>query len=310
MREMPNLQETVYEYNKKQIKQYPCHVNRASALGHDCLRYLYHMRMNWQDAQPHDVELQRIFNEGNNQEAAVLRELADAGVDVIEQQTALSWSEFNITGHVDGVLSVDGKAVPLEIKSMHPNIWRGLFRDGARTYEWHEVSEGFQKKPWLRKYFAQLQVYMLCKNNDQAILLCKNKSDGALAQVNVSLDYAYAESLVLKAEAVNKAVDIKQAPARIPFDNDTCRRCEYNHLCCPDEIAKDPYQCIADETVAEWCEDDTTLAEAAKKRDKARKELLKYCKANKTNGSLKLSVGGRYAMDYNGRTLKVEKLNT
>lgn len=306
---LPDLKNKLYRNSKSKIKQWPCHTNRASAIGHDCERYLWYMRTAWDQAQAHDVELQRIFDEGNQHERAVLQELAEAGVDVIEQQTALFDKQYNLSGHVDGVINVEGKAVPLEIKSMSAHIFDSIFKRGADVYEWPEVSQGFTTKPWLRKYFAQLQVYMLCKNNDQAILLCKNKGNGAIAQINVFLDYDYAESLLLKCERINKAVNAEEVPARIHFDNDVCRRCEYNHLCCPDEIAKDPYQCIADEQVADWCKTDCDLSEAAKQRDRARKDLLAYCKANKRNGSLKLAVMGKYAMDYNGRTLKITDIS-
>jgi CRISPR/Cas system-associated exonuclease Cas4 (RecB family) len=306
MNGLPNLQEKLYTAAEKRIEIYPCHTNRASALGHDCERYLVYMRTEWDKALPHDVNLQLIFDEGNNQEKAVLQALAEAGVDVIEQQTSLHEKDLNITGHVDGVLNIKGTAVPLEIKSMSPHIWDSIFKRGAAVYEWEEVAEGFQTKFWLRKYYAQLQIYMLCKNNDKAILLCKNKTTGALAQVDIGLNYDYAEQLLQRAEIINRFVEAGELPDRIPFNNEVCRRCEYNHLCCPDEIAMDPYQTISDDQVAEWCKKDLEFAPAAKEKKAARDNLLKFVKANKDRR--RWLVDGKYNLEYNGKRISLTEI--
>jgi CRISPR/Cas system-associated exonuclease Cas4 (RecB family) len=305
---MIDITQKIHDLARSHIKQYPCHANRASAIGHECERHLYYMRTAWDQAQPHDVGLQQIFEEGQTHEASVLKSLAEAGIDVIEQQQSLYDPQYKISGHVDGVLNIGQKAVPLEIKSMSPNIWASIFRDGARRYPWREVEDRFQAKPWLKKYHAQLTIYMFLKDNDQAVLLCKNKSSGAIAQVDIDLDFDYAEALIQKAERINNAVKDETPPDRTPFSNEVCRSCEFNHLCCPYEVALDPFQTISDAQLEEWCMHDYMYEGAAKLRADARKNLLAYCKAHP---DLRRAIVGPYTIvATNGKTrttVKVQK---
>ena len=50
----------IKEAKRKKIKNYPCHVPRASEIGHPCERYLVYSITNWQDRQPYEPELQVI----------------------------------------------------------------------------------------------------------------------------------------------------------------------------------------------------------------------------------------------------------
>jgi hypothetical protein len=247
---VPNLVNDLYEEATKRIGDGACHSVRASAIGHDCERYLVYSIANWEDATQKTVGTRLIFDEGNLHERAVLQSLPKAGHDVIEQQRNLTWREYNITGHVDGVLVVNGKAVVLEIKSMADHIWRGIFRDGPRAYLWMEVEEEFQGKPWLRKYYAQQQAYMILKEAPAAIMLCKNKQTGGYAQVNLELDYEYAEGLLQRAERINKHVADGTYPERIAWDAEVCGRCDFLHLCHPDRVNEDPIKFVEDAEAA------------------------------------------------------------
>jgi len=303
---MIDITQKIHALARSHIKTYPCHANRASAIGHECERHLYYMRTAWDQAQPHDVGLQQVFEEGSIHEAAVLKTLAEAGVDVIEQQMSLFDPHYKISGHVDGVLAVDNKAVPLEIKSMSAHIWNSIFRDGARRYLWLEVADRFQTRPWLKKYHAQLTVYMFLKDNDQAVLLCKNKGSGAIAQVDIELDYTFAEALIQKAERINKAVEEEKPPDRIPFSNELCRDCAWNHLCCPDEVAQDPFVTITDKQLAEWCQAEYELVDSANARRRVRENLTAFCKAH--TGTTRF-IAGDYTLEYNGKVRKTVKVS-
>lgn len=274
-----NLVKKVYDLTASKIKQYPCHVNRASNLGHECLRHLVYCRTNWQNAEPVGVELQRIFDQGNMEETAIIRELLEAGVSVAEQQMTLWWEEYKISGHMDLSIVEQEEAgqamlsIPCEIKSANPNIFSSLFYRGAGVYEWEEVEAAFQKKPWTRKYLAQLQVYMLMKNIDRGYFLFKDKSSGAIAQVNVKLDYEYAESLLQKAELINKHVDDGTLPDPIAFDDQVCGMCQHRMTCCPDKM-EDPLRFI-DESIIEEA---LKTREAAEEAGKVYKQLDKRVK--------------------------------
>jgi len=134
---------------------------------------------------------------------------------------------------------------------MNPHIWTGLFKLGAGVYRWRDVALGFGSKPWLRKYLAQVTLYSLLKGSEKSLLLCLNKSTGELAQVDVPLDYDYAEEILRRAERVNAHVDAGTLPERIPFDDSVCPRCPFYALCLPSHIGRAPIAFLEDDEV-EW----------------------------------------------------------
>lgn len=234
---MIDLITPIYKMKEKKIKRYSCFVNRASGIGYfvpelnGCLRRGVFTRTKWKDQELHSIETQLIFDEGNNQERTVLIDLAQAGIDIIEQQFAYEWKEYQITGHCDGKVyytksilnnySMPLKA-PLEIKSMHPVIF-----DQIDTYN------DLKKYPWTRSYMSQINLYMLMDNVPNGILLLKNKSTGALKQINVELDYTLGEQCIRTCEAINKHIKNETIPDKI-IDISTCKKCPFKLICLPD----------------------------------------------------------------------------
>ena len=68
-------------------------------------------------------------------------------------------------------------------------------------------------------------------------MLFKNKATGALKQINVSLDYAFAEGICKRLETVNKHVKEGTYPDRID-DRSICKFCDFRHICLPDEVTE------------------------------------------------------------------------
>ena len=211
----------VERYVQSLIKPWPCNTNRASEIGHECERYLVFLRTKGGEKKLHSLDSQFIFMEGAIQERAVLRLLDDAGIEVIEQQRPFEWKDHQLTGHIDGKIIVDGGLLPLEVKSMAPWIF-----DKTNT-----LDDFFNSKYyWIRKYPAQLTMYMLMDAKDRALFLLKNKSTGKLKEVLIELDYDYGESLVQKAERVNQYIADKIIPEPIQW-GDVCSKCDFNHIC-------------------------------------------------------------------------------
>jgi len=229
--------EKIEALKRSRIEQWPVRSNRASDLGHDCIRYLVLNRIRWQEKTLHDVNLQTIFDEGNLHEKAVLRDLQDAGLNIIEQQRAFEWPEYQITGHIDAKLAVNGNVIPLEIKSSSPFMWQSL-----NTIQ--DLYNG--KYHYLRKYPAQMTCYLLMDEKPEGLFLFKNKQTGALKEIPMSLDYDLGEKLLKKAEAINKHVADGTLPDCIPYDEQICGDCGFEHICLPDvkrdalEIQTDP----------------------------------------------------------------------
>lgn len=251
---LPDIVAKLRERTAASIQQRPCYSNSASEIGAACERYLTYRRTSWDQAKPVSVELAEIFAEGHLHEQAVIADMRAAGIEVIEQQTTLAVDKrANVTGHVDGVIVVDGVRVPFDVKSMSEHIWRTVALRGAGVYDWAEVAEAFRAKPWLRKYAGQLQLYMYGFSVERGLLLCKNKATGALAQIVMALDLDLCGDLLARGERIEAHVVAWTYPDRIPWDVDECGRCAFLHLCCPERVDTPPERWIDAAEIAEAC---------------------------------------------------------
>lgn len=221
------LVERIDQMKREKIKVSPCHSNRASELGHECLRRLCWLRTRWQDQAPPDLGLQYIFDQGEAEEKIAIRDLEDAGIEVTRQQKSLSWPKYQITGHLDIKASLNGSApLPVEIKSMAPWIWDGIetLADMIHSRHW-----------WIRKYPAQMLLYLLLEGEENGLFLLKNKSTGRYKEVPIALstaeNYAEAEALIQKAERINAHVAAETVPP-VPdgIDRKVCEGCSFYGL--------------------------------------------------------------------------------
>lgn len=275
---------------QQRIKVSPCHTNRASEMGHPCLRYLVYCRSRWQDRKAIDARLQAIFDMGVSIEALVKRDLEDARVEVTESQVALFDARYQLSGHLDCKVAFNGSPnVPLEIKGIQPFDWEKL----------NALSDFFvSKKPWIRKYPGQILLYMLLTNSERGILLLKNKLSAEEKIIVIegltdeSLDYA--EELLQKCEAVNKHVAEHTVPERMA-SLEFCDRCDFAHLCCPDE-AFGPLEVMLDEEFEAILDARAGLEASAKLFDEldgdAKEKVKRILDAKKfTEGRTRLQCG-------------------
>jgi len=286
---MKNLVEAVLAEKAKKIKRYPCNSNRASGLGYavellgGCLRRGVLERTRWAEKELHDARMQLIFDEGHNQETVVLRDLAEAGIEIIGQQTPYEWKDLQITGSIDGKYVEDGVAYPVEIKSMNPMIF-----DAVHTFE------DFKKKPWTRSYMAQITLYMLLQGVDKGIFILKNKSNGMLKQITVDLDYELGEACLKAAEAINCYVKAGTVPEVIK-DIQVCKDCPYKLICCPAIQFGEPLK-ISDDPIFEERLDKYFLIKPIEKESKDLYEIIRdRAKAQAAGGELNL-LQGKYRL--------------
>lgn len=232
--------EKIMEAKQKKIKQFPIHSNRASDLGHPCVKYHVLNRTRWQERELHDAALQTIFDLGNEFEQIILKELNEAGIPVIEQQRPFEWREYQITGHIDGKLLIDGKTIPFDAKSCSPFVF-----DYIRDIK--SLING--KYPYLRKYPTQLNLYMLMSNSERGLLLFKNKVSGQYKEIWMDIDYELGEETLKRAEAINQHLAEGTTPEPIgdPF---WCNDCPYLHVCLPPMSGKE-VEILDDDKVAE-----------------------------------------------------------
>lgn len=274
---------------REKIKATPCHANRASSLGYavpevgGCVRRGWYERTAWQEKELPDISLQRKFDEGSWHESRLMQELWAAGVHVVESQRAFDWAEYQITGHIDGKIinDEDGKAVPLEIKSMASQVF-----DQVKTFD------DFRRYPWTRAYMVQIQLYMLLNNEDTAVFLLKNKNTGEIRQINVELDYELAEAALKTAESINNHIAQGTDPDRIS-NRDTCALCSFKSLCLPEINWVEPLKIEDDPSFAEKLDRYAELKDAEKEAGKLWDEIRGKAKATaeSNGGALNMLVG-------------------
>lgn len=267
----------VNDYMARQRKQYPCHTNRASELGHPCIRYLYYLRTQWEKKELHEVGLQYIFEEGNMHHDAVRNLLRKAGFIVTEEERPLELKQYQITGHMDGRIGDGSEFCPMEIKGLNQFSWEKInsIEDMASS-----------NKVWLRKYPVQMNIYLGMDNSDQGVFILKNKQTGQLKQIIQDFDTKEFDVLCKKAELINQHIDNGTLPGPIEPDEDICGRCGFTMLCMPDRKFGEALKVVNDDLLLEWLEEREELREIEKRY----KELDRNVK-NAVSGQGNLLVG-------------------
>jgi CRISPR/Cas system-associated exonuclease Cas4 (RecB family) len=213
--------EKIDSSKEAKICLYPTHANRASCLGHPCTRYLVYKRTKWDEQIPHNVGLQYIFDLGNEFEKIALQELAQAGFSIIEQQRTLAYKDANITGHIDGLIQIDGELYPIDIKSIHPFLFDKIntIHDIINSKYWH-----------IKGYYTQMQLYLFMNKKDKGYLLFKNKTTGRYKEIEVLYDQKHIDETIKKAKAIERHIESNTLPDTIAWSTE-CERCPFKHLC-------------------------------------------------------------------------------
>lgn len=224
-----DMVEALREYAKSKIKIYPAYTNRASSIGHPCLRFLVYNRTMWSHVELHSSELQDIFSDGHLHEKQIIIDLLEAGVEIYDQQNSLGEDPIlkaaKISGHIDFMVKEsDNLAVPVDAKSMSDYAYETINSVEDMTNS---------PKPYMQQYPAQLMIYCLAKNSPYGYFLCKNKNNSKKKQIKMDLDFSYAEDLIQKGHEINKHVDGGTLPPRIPYDHNTCDWCRHKTTCNP-----------------------------------------------------------------------------
>ncbi len=224
------------ENKTRQFKQYPVRSNRASVLGHPCLKYLVLKRLKWEEETLPNETMKLIFNEGKLHENQVIKDMIEAGIEVIELQRSFEWSEYQITGHIDGKVKVNSKVYPIEIKTCSDFVFSKI-NSAKDLYE--------SDKHYIRMYPAQMTLYLLMDNKEEGVFIFKNKQTGQLKEIPMRLDYDLGENLLQKAEKINEYVEKDEIPEQEIFDENLCSTCSFRHICLP-EIARESIEIAPD----------------------------------------------------------------
>ena len=282
-----NIPQAIDAVKAKKIKAYPCHTNRASNAGQECVRRLVYERTSWDKKLLHDVGLQYIFDEGNRSEEITIQELTEAGIQVFEGQRPFKYPDASdkeniVTGKIDCTVTQD--AIPLEAKSINPYDFQSIFDfDSVKNH----------KKAHIRGYLAQLMVYLFLKEKDWGILLFRDKNSGRYKQINVPLDYQLVESVLKKFEAVNDHIKKNTLPDRIS-DLSTCKTCPFRTECLPDVSFGEGVQIVSDVYLEQLIERRASLVNASSEYNGLDEEIKFLAKKRSSNKEGHFVVNGKW----------------
>ena len=271
---MIDIVEKLDKETAKRIKQYPHPNNRASECGHPCIRFLVLSRLCSEKKALHDIGLQRIFDEGNLHERAMLREIEEAGFELVEQQRGFEWRKYQLSGRIDAKIRLNGKLVPLEIKSCSPNIFPSI--KDSTTEEMIN-----SKHVWVRRYPGQILSYMMMDNKDEGIIIFKNKTTGEKCQKNFKLDYDYMETIIQKLEVVNEYVAKNELPE--VEVSEECNSCGFaKTVCFPDKDYGPGFVILSDKEKEEMLNRREELKESVSEYNSLDKKLKAHFKGQNT----------------------------
>ena len=279
------IETKVRETMETDRRVYPCRSNRASSMGHECLRYLVYSRTSWQEKKIPDIGLMYIFGMGNVIEDMALARLKKAGCEVTQQQRDFEDQPHQITGHIDGYVQVDGKHYPLEIKSMSGHIWPGI-----NTVEDMKTSS----HRWVRGYPSQLNLYLYLAGKEQGLFYLVNKQTGQGKDIWMTLDYDLAERDVKKAEAINRHLADKTVPDRIPYDPDMCVGCDFEAICLPPAENRAELLLEQEPDIEAACERRAEIAAGVKEYDCLDKKIKDYAKSRAEE---KIMLSGKWLIE-------------
>ena len=202
---------------------------RASEIGHPCERYLALNLREWHLAKPPSATLMSIFQLGNIIEAEALSQMQRAGLIVTNQQRDFPKSKLGLASvHVDAFVAPaddPGAWCPIDVKSMNPAHWQQINtpQDILTHGSW-----------FVRKYFAQIQVYAHESGASQGVLYLFNKVTGEGKSIWIEHDAKYCDGLRRKANRAKRwaARKDKRLPARVEYCA-MCETCRLKDACMP-----------------------------------------------------------------------------
>lgn len=212
-----------WEANEAANKKLRPHLG-ASVLGHHCERFIW-LQFRWAVFEKFEGRLLRLFNRGHREEAVIIKDLRDAGVDVhdFDPKTRQQFSikDGHLGGSLDGIIYQGVPEAPrkrhvAEFKTHNLKSFDALVKDGVQ-----------KAKP---QHWVQMQVYMHYTKIDRALYVAVCKNDDRLHTERVRYDKDAALKYIDRAK---RLVASDQAPPPIGKDASwfECKFCPAKDIC-------------------------------------------------------------------------------
>ena len=161
---------------------------------HKSAKKLYHLYLEGDNNQEFEPRIKRIFDNGHGVHERLQTYLENAGI-LLQAEVPVESKEYEITGHTDGILEINGAKGILEIKSMNANTFYSTYGP----------------KP---EHLIQVNIYMFCTGIDRACLLYECKDDQALKESYVKQDPGILNPVLEKIQTVQEWLRTGKEPKR------------------------------------------------------------------------------------------------
>lgn len=134
-------------------------VNAPSQAG-KCNRANYYMRMQYEGDGTIDPRTQRIFDNGTYTHERLQAYLIDMGLLIMDEVPLLN-EKYNIQGHTDGFLDLDGEVAILEIKSINDNGFNSL-KDAKDEHKCQGLIYLYcaeERRQWLHDHYKSVDEF-------------------------------------------------------------------------------------------------------------------------------------------------------
>jgi len=159
---------------------------------HKSARELYHHYLNGDNNQKFESRILRIFDNGHYVHDRLQSYLSDIGI-LKQTEVPVENEEYEIKGHADGIIEINGIKGVLEIKSMNAN----------------QFFSSYEPKP---EHLIQVNVYMFCTNIPRACLLYECKDNQELKEFFVKQELDILSPVLEKIKYVQESIKQNKEP--------------------------------------------------------------------------------------------------
>ena len=226
---MHNVQNLIDAHHEK-IADLPRPHMGASTLGHPCDRWLW-LSFRWAVLPQFPGRVLRLFRRGQMEEATIVRDLRDIGVDIRntnENQARVAFGA-HVSGSIDGVIEgglpeAPNKRHVAEFKTHSKKSFDDMVKNGVK-----------KSKPM---HWVQMQVYMQGTNIDRAFYLAVCKDDDRIYTERVHYEKEIADKAIARGKRL--ALEERLPP---PISTDPswyeCKFCDAYQFCHKQEPTKE-----------------------------------------------------------------------
>jgi hypothetical protein len=153
---------------------------------HKSVDELYHHYLYGDNDQKFASRVLRIFDNGHNVHNRLQRYLKEIGI-LKQAEIPVENAEYEIKGHADGIIEIEGIEGVLEIKSMNAN----------------QFYSSYEPKP---EHLIQINIYMFCLKIPNGCLLYECKDNQELKEFYVKQDPKILDPILAKIRYVQDCI--------------------------------------------------------------------------------------------------------